>query len=94
MRHAFANALKSARKAHEKTQEDFSSVSSRTYMSTLERGKKSPTLDKLNALSQTIGITPLSLLTLAHLYFDKRSDLNSILDQVRIEVNHIREKVS
>lgn len=91
MRQAFAKALKTARKAHGLTQEDFSSVSSRTYVSTLERGQKSPTLDKIGTISQTIGINHLSLLTLAHLYFDKDSDLENVLEQIRLEVNRICE---
>jgi transcriptional regulator with XRE-family HTH domain len=94
MRQAFAKALKKARKTHGLTQEDFSSVSSRTYVSSLERGQKSPTLDKIDKLSQTIGINHLSLLTLAHLYFDKESNLESILEQIRFEVRHISEKTS
>jgi transcriptional regulator with XRE-family HTH domain len=50
MKLAFAKALRHARKSRGLTQEDFSDVSSRTYMSTLERGKKSPTLDKINTM--------------------------------------------
>jgi transcriptional regulator with XRE-family HTH domain len=94
MRQAFAKALKTARKAHGLTQEDFSSVSSRTYVSTLERGQKSPTLDKIGTISQTIGINHLSLLTLAHLYFDKDSNLEAVLEQIRFEINHICENSS
>lgn len=41
-------------------------VSSRTYVSTLERGRKSPTLHKVDALAQVLGIHPLTLLTLAY----------------------------
>jgi transcriptional regulator with XRE-family HTH domain len=92
MRYAFAKALKTARKARGLTQEDFSHVSSRTYVSTLERGKKSPTLDKMNLISQTIGIHLLSLLTLAHLCDDDKEDLDSILDRVRAEVSRMCEK--
>lgn len=47
IRHAFAKALRKARKANGLTQEDFAEVSSRTYLGTLERGKKGPTLDKI-----------------------------------------------
>lgn len=59
---AFAKALRKARRSRGPTQEDFSEVSNRTYLSTLERGQKSPTLDKIDAISQTIGIHFLSLL--------------------------------
>jgi len=90
IRQAFGQALKKARKAHGLTQEDFSEVSSRTYLSTLERGNKSPTLDKINALSQTIGIHYLSLLTLACLYSETENDVDSILERIKFEINKIK----
>lgn len=46
IKQAFALALKTVRKDRGLTQEDFSETSSRTYISTLERGKKSITLEK------------------------------------------------
>lgn len=36
------------------TQEDFGLVSNRTYLSALERGLKSPTIDKLQEIAQVI----------------------------------------
>jgi transcriptional regulator with XRE-family HTH domain len=90
MRDAFAKALRTARKAHGLTQEDFSPTSSRTYVSILERGRKSPTLDKLDDIAQTIGINLLTLMTLTKLYHDSNADLESLLDRVRNEVNDIR----
>lgn len=48
------------------TQEDFVSVSGRTYVSTLERGLKSPTLNKVDELSTVMGVHPLALLTLTY----------------------------
>ncbi len=91
MRYAFAKALKTARKAQGLTQEDFSHVSSRTYVSTLERGRKNPTLDKMDLIAQTMGIHLLSLLTLAHLCKDGNDDLDSILNRVRDEVTRLVE---
>ena len=58
-------ALKLARKARGLSQEAFSDVSSRTYLSTLERGIKSPTLSKITAICQVLGIHPVTLLTLS-----------------------------
>jgi transcriptional regulator with XRE-family HTH domain len=49
-RYSLAKALKTVRKARGLSQEAFSDVSSRTYMSTLERDLKSPTLSKLAEL--------------------------------------------
>lgn len=63
----FGAALQRARKARGLTQEDFSEVSSRTYLSSLERGMKSPTISKLDELATTMGLHPLSLLALAYL---------------------------
>lgn len=63
----FGAGLQRARKSRGLTQEDFSIVSSRTYLSSLERGMKSPTISKLDELASVIGVHPLSLLTLAYL---------------------------
>jgi len=59
---AFGIALKKARKSKNKTQEDFALVSSRTYISSLERGLKSITIEKLEEISAVIGVHPLTLL--------------------------------
>nr|WP_239007596.1 helix-turn-helix transcriptional regulator [Burkholderia anthina] len=48
------------------SQEAFSDVSSRTYLSSLERDLKSPTLNKLAELCEVMEIHPLTLLTLAY----------------------------
>lgn len=64
---AFSKALKQARAYQGLTQEDFSDISSRTYISALERGLKSPTLEKIDALAATLELHPLTLLTLAYL---------------------------
>ena len=58
-------ALKMARKARGLSQEAFSNVSSRTYLSTLERGMKSPTLSKITALCEVLDLHPLTLLALS-----------------------------
>ena len=63
----FGAGLQLARKSRGLTQEDFSILSSRTYLSSLERGMKSPTISKLEELASVIGIHPLSLLALAYL---------------------------
>jgi transcriptional regulator with XRE-family HTH domain len=65
LRQALAAALKTVRKNRRLTQEDFGLVSSRTYLSTLERGLKSPTLDKLQDISEVMTVHPASLILLA-----------------------------
>lgn len=64
-RQALAAALKTVRKNRRLTQEDFGLVSSRTYLSTLERGLKSPTLDKLQEIAEVMAVHPASLVLLA-----------------------------
>ncbi len=63
----FGMGLQKARRSRELTQEDFSVVSSRTYLSSLERGIKSPTITKLDEIASVIGVHPLSLIAYAYL---------------------------
>ncbi len=75
IKNAFAKALKQIRLNKGLTQEDFSNVSSRTYISALERAIKSPTLDKIESLANVLKIEPLTLLTLT--YMIKRNDVEA-----------------
>ncbi|CAN7710487.1 helix-turn-helix domain-containing protein [Acidovorax sp. LjRoot66] len=59
-------AIKAIRDVRALSQEDFSLVSSRTYMSTVERGLKSPTLGKLEQIASVMQIHPLTLLVLTY----------------------------
>ncbi|MGN8198095.1 helix-turn-helix domain-containing protein [Salinisphaera sp. RV14] len=82
--YSLAKALKTVRKARGLSQEAFSDVSSRTYMSTLERDLKSPTLSKLAELCEVMDVHPLTLLTLAYAG-DSAQQLDKLLEQVRRE---------
>lgn len=66
LKNSFPAALKTVRKARGLSQEAFSDVSSRTYLSSLERGLKSPTLNKIAELCAVMDVHPLTLLTLAY----------------------------
>lgn len=81
----FAKALKKARKARGLTQEDFSSLSSRTYVSTLERGMKSPTLSKINELAEILNIHPLTLLLLTYAPSADPAKVDALLRQIERE---------
>lgn len=63
----FSQALKTVRRARGLSQEAFSQVSSRTYVSSLERGLKSPTISKVDELSEVMNTHPLTLLSLSYL---------------------------
>ncbi len=58
LRIGFATVLKALRISRGLTQKHMAEASSRTYMSKLEQGRSSPTLDKLTALSDTLGAQP------------------------------------
>lgn len=89
--YSLATALKVVRKARGLSQEAFSDVSSRTYLSSLERGLKSPTLNKLAELCEVMEIHPLTLLTLAYGGSGQRK-IDQLLSQVRKEIEAISEK--
>lgn len=87
LKDGFAKGLRLARSVRELSQEAFSDVSSRTYLSTLERGMKSPTLDKLEDLASVLEIHPLTLLTLA--YVTKKGDVKNLQRMVDAEVKEL-----
>ncbi|HDQ4464501.1 TPA: helix-turn-helix transcriptional regulator [Pseudomonas aeruginosa] len=86
---AFGLALKQARTSKNLTQEDFSSVSSRTYLSTLERGLKSPTLEKIEQLAGALDLHPLTLLVATYAMREDRSDVDCLLQKIRGELRGV-----
>ncbi len=66
-KNALGQALRCARSAQRVSQEDFGAVSSRTYISQLERGERHATLSKVDDLSQVLRLHPASLAVLAYL---------------------------
>ena len=62
LKQAFGQALKEIRTEKGLTQEDFAIVSSRTYLSMLERGLKSPTLEKIDEICSVLKVHPVTLL--------------------------------
>lgn len=86
LKQAFGRALKQFRTASGLTQEDFSSISSRTYLSTLERGLKCPTLDKLERLASVMDVHPLSVLAAAYQIKGDEGGLESLLARIRAEI--------
>lgn len=86
----FGIALRKIRKAKNLTQEDFGEISSRTYLSTLERGMKSPTLEKVEALSTTLGVHPLTLLVSTYAEIENQEH-DQILKQVMNEIRELKK---
>lgn len=86
--YSLAKALRTVRKARGLSQEAFSDVSSRTYMSTLERDLKHPTMHKLAELCEVMDVHPLTLLTLAYAG-DNTRQADELLAQVRQELEAV-----
>lgn len=87
-KHDIGQAIKTVRAVRGLSQEAFSDVSSRTYLSTLERGLKSPTLSKLAELCEVMQVHPVTLFTLA--YAGDSDQAERLLTQVRQELAAIQ----
>lgn len=72
-------AIRIVRKARCLTQEDFSDISSRTYLSSLERDLKSPTLDKLAQLAAVLQVHPVTLVALSMLAVPDAGHVRNLL---------------
>jgi transcriptional regulator with XRE-family HTH domain len=92
LRQAFATALKTLRRKKGFTQEDFSVISSRTYLSTLERGMKSPTLDKIDALAKRMNLHPLTLLMSCYCIQEKTTP-KEIFSLVYDQLDHLESEL-
>ena len=89
IKESFGLALQRARKSKEITQEGFSNISSRTYVSTLERGLCSPTVEKVELLAGALGIHSLTLLSMAYLIKSGVSDPTALMDQINSEIHEL-----
>lgn len=62
---AFANTLRAVRASKGMTQEMLARATSRPYVGRLEKGESTPTVEKLQALSEALGASPLTLIALS-----------------------------
>jgi transcriptional regulator with XRE-family HTH domain len=85
MQKRFGRALQALRKARGLTQEDFSLISSRTYLSSLERGLQSPTMAKLDEFAPLLGVHPVTLFAMGYASNDARS-IDALCDEVKSEL--------
>jgi transcriptional regulator with XRE-family HTH domain len=82
---AFAIALRRMRLKQGLTQEDFGIISSRTYLSSLERGTKKVSLEKACELANRLGIHPLSLFAECFRVQGEGASIDEMLARVRLE---------
>lgn len=85
---AFGLALKELRVLKGKTQEDFAEVSSRTYISTLERGMKSPTIEKVDQIASELNINALSLMMLTYAKLNEKL-ISEMISDVEFELEKL-----
>ena len=90
-RNQFGPALRAVRKARGMSQETFGLQSSRTYVSTLERGLKSPTLNKIDELADVMGVHPITLMVLAYADLDQNTEVTRLLQTVTSELSSIKK---
>lgn len=83
---AFGVTLRAFRERAGLSQEAFSIVSSRTYISTLERGLKNPTLEKVDEIAATMSIHPLSLLVSCYLRYENEITFEDLIERIRAEL--------
>ncbi|MCP3849853.1 MAG: helix-turn-helix transcriptional regulator [Gammaproteobacteria bacterium] len=91
LKRAFGKALKQVRTHRGLSQEAFSVISSRTYLSTLERGVKSPTLDKIEVIAGKMEVHPVTLLVMTYLQDNKSESLDDFLKMIESEVIELIE---
>ena len=89
LRQSLATAIRTVRKNKGLTQEDFGVVSSRTYLSSLERGLKSPTVDKLEEIAEVLGMHPATILLLAYAVQAPSSERDSLINDITKEAHNL-----
>ncbi len=89
LRQSLATAIRTVRKNKGLTQEDFGVVSSRTYLSSLERGLKSPTVDKLEEIAGVLDVHPATILLMAYAIQARSLDRKSLIDMIATETKNL-----
>jgi len=64
-------------------------VTGRTYISELERGKKTPTVTKIDQLSALMGLHPLTVLTLGYCKTPTQPEAAAVLSRVSTELHEV-----
>jgi len=88
---SFASVLRALRSKRNITQRDFADTTSRTYLSKLELGKSSITLDKLDQISRRLNLSPLTLLTLT-LSEDSGSSPSELISKLQLEITDLQQE--
>ncbi|MQA54248.1 helix-turn-helix domain-containing protein [Pseudomonas piscis] len=82
---AFATVLKTMRISRGLTHKDMALASSRGYMLKLEHGRSSPTVEKLTAIGEAMGLSPLTLFTLT-LSVESGQPIDTLVQRLKADV--------
>ena len=95
LKSAVGTVLRWLRVKQGQTQEDFSTLSSRTYISTLERGLYAPTIEKLDDIAAVLGMPLITLMVGSYALKNNRSVAKVLEDVIgEIERLEVAEGVS
>ena len=92
LRYCFGQTLRQLRKARNLSQEDFSLVSSRTYVSVLERSLNSPTIEKLDELAAVLKVHPAALLVAVYARLDAAQEQEAV-DRIAAEAKNLLTQI-
>ena len=93
-KNTFAAALRVVRRAKGISQEALGGLSSRTYVSSLERGLKTPTLSKVDQLAEMLEVHPLTMLILSYAGSTREADIARVWKRVECELHELRESIA
>lgn len=85
---AFAAVLKAMRGARGLSQKNLAEVSSRTYVSKLERAQSSPTLEMMHTLSPPLKLSPLTLVAIT-IATETGESIRSLINRIEDEANEL-----
>ena len=91
LKERFGKGLLLARNSRNLTQEDFALISSRTYLSRLERGLQSPTMEKIEQLAKLLEVHPITLFALGYAP-NGQNGIDALCNQVRDELSDLKVK--
>ena len=89
LKKAFGISFRKARKAAGISQEHFGLISSRTYVSRLERGLSSVTLEKLDELAKVIDLHPASIIIHTYLTQISATSSKNLIEKIIDDLNKI-----
>ena len=86
---AIGKALRWVRRARGMAQEEFDTVSSRTYVSELERGVRQATVVKIDSIATVMQVHPLTVLTLSYCRTPSALEASALLARISDEINEL-----